>query len=158
MPWIAPRRSKELGEDVWLGWRLRRAGARAVFAADARVAHAVFPGTPASFVAEQTRLRYFPPMVARIPELRASIGWHRVFLHRRTAMFDAAAIGVAVAVGHRRRWALLAALPYARDLWRTARPWGRRRGPVVAVTRVAADAVGAGALIAGSVRARRPFL
>lgn len=160
-PWLAPRRSKELAEDVWLGWRLDRAGARVVFAPEVQVAHAVFPGTAWSFVAEHARLRYFPPMAARIPELRETLAYHRLFLNRRTAAFDLAVAGLAVAVGSRRplgRAGVLAALPYGRHVWRAARPWGRRRAPVVAAARVAADAVGAGALVAGSVRARRPLL
>jgi glycosyltransferase involved in cell wall biosynthesis len=156
-PWLSPHRSKELGEDVWLGWRLRRAGARAMFAPDARVAHAVFPGTPRTAIAEQARLRYFPVMVGRIPELRATLTYHRVFLHRRTAAFDAALAGTLMAVAQRRPTALVAAAPYARMLWRRARPWGRR-APLVAATQVAADAVGAAALVAGSVRAGRPLL
>lgn len=156
-PWLSPRRSKELGEDVWLGWRLRRNGARAVFAPDARVMHAVFPGTPRSAIAEQARLRFFPIMLARIPELRSTLTYHGVFLHRRTAAFDAALAGTVVAVTARRPIALLVALPYLRLLWRRSRPWGRR-APLVASTQVVADAAGAVALVVGSVRARRPLL
>ena len=156
-PWLSPRRSKELGEDVWLGWRLQRAGARVVFAPGARVAHAVFPGTPASFVAEHARLRFFPVMVARIPELRRTLAFGGLFLHRRTAAFDLAAAGILAGGLTGRRTTLLAGLPYARHVWRFARPWGRR-APVVAAARVAADAVGAVALAAGSVRSGRPLL
>lgn len=160
-PWLRPRRSKELGEDVWLGWRLQRSGARVDFAADARVAHAVFGGTPWSFVAEHARLRFFPVMVARIPELRTTLAHRRLFLHRRTAAFDVALIGVVLAGPRRDRWQYLTPLlvaPYARHVWCAARPWGPRCGPVVAAARVAADLVGAGALLVGSVHARRPLL
>jgi GT2 family glycosyltransferase len=157
-PWLAPRRSKELGEDVWLGWRLSRAGARIAFAPDARVAHAVFPGTAGGFVAEHARLRYFPVMAARIPELRETLCHRRVFLSRRTAAFDLALAGLLVAGATRRPLPALAAVPYARHVWRAARPWGRRRAPAVAAARVAADVVGAAALLAGSVRARQPLL
>lgn len=160
-PWLSPRRSKELGEDVWLGWRLQRAGASVVFAAEARVAHAVFPGTPWTFVAEHARLRFFPVMVDRIPELRATLAYRGIFLHRRAAAFDLAATGLLATLalrGPARRAPALLVLPYARHVWRAARPWGRRRGLLVAGAQVAADAVGAGALLAGSVRARRPLL
>ena len=156
-PWLSPKRTKELGEDVWLGWRLRRAGARVAFAPDALVRHAVFPGTPASFVAEKARLRYFPEMAARIPELRESFFHRRYFLNARTAAFDLALAGVAAAAITRRPVALAATLPYARHVWRTARPHGHG-APVVAATRVAAEIVGAGALVAGSLRARSPLL
>ncbi|MCU1678077.1 MAG: glycosyl transferase family 2 [Frankiales bacterium] len=157
-PWLDPRRSKELGEDVWLGWRLQRAGARVAFAADAQVAHAVFPGTPASFVAEHARLRFFPMMVARIPELRATFAYRRRFLNRRTAAFDLAAAGMVMGALTGRRAPLLAAVPYGRHVWRFARPWGRRRGPVVAAARVAADSIGCVALVAGSARSGKPLL
>ncbi|WP_354702302.1 hypothetical protein DSM112329_02660 [Paraconexibacter sp. AEG42_29] len=157
-PWLSPRRSKELGEDVWLGWRIARAGGRVAFAADARVAHAVFPGTAGSFVAEHARLRYFPVMAARIPELRGTLCFRRAFLSRRTAAFDLGLLGLVSAVLLRRPVLVLAAGPYARIVWRGARPWGLRRLPVVAAARVGADVVGAAALVAGSVRARRPLL
>lgn len=170
-PWLRPRRTKELGEDVWLGWRMTRAGARVAFAADAVVAHAVFPGTPRSFVAEHARLRFFPVMAARVPELRTSLCWRPALLSRRTAAFDLAVAGAATGVvaarrtrgsraGRRRGTALAvaAAVPYARVVWAGARPWGLRRLPAVASARVAADAVGFAALVWGSVRARRLLL
>lgn len=158
-PWLSPQRSKELAEDAWLGWRMRRAGARVVFTADAVVAHAVFPGTPRTYVAERLRLRFFPELVARVPELRGHFCHHRVFLSRRTALFDLAVGGVAVAAARRQPLALLAVIPYARQSWRTRARWhGRRGGMVVAGVDAAADAAGLAALSAGSVRARSPLL
>jgi glycosyltransferase involved in cell wall biosynthesis len=156
-PWLSPKRSKELGEDVWLGWRLRRAGARVAFAPDAVVAHAVFEGTPGSFVAERLRLRFFPEMAARIPELRQAFFWRRVFLTRRSAAFDLAAVGVGVAAARRCPVALAAVAPYGRELWRASH-WHGRRAPAVALTLAAADATGAVALAAGSLRARSLLL
>lgn len=64
--WLAPRRGIELGEDVWLGWGARRAGARTAFAEGAVVNHAVHQRRAAGFVAEQTRRRFFPALVHRI--------------------------------------------------------------------------------------------
>lgn len=157
-PWLSPRRSKELAEDVWLGWRLDRAGARVVFCSEARVAHAVFPGTARSFVAEHARLRFFPVMAARIPELRETLCFRHVFLHRRTAFFDLAVLGIAACGLQRRRSPLVLCLPYAREVWRFARPHGRRRAPGLAAARVAADSVGAAALATGSIRAAQPLL
>lgn len=156
--WLGTATAKELGEDAWLGWRAVRAGARTAFAADAVVRHAVHPGTPRSFVSERARLRFFPPLVARIPELRASFCFRRWFLTRRTAGFDLAIAGALLAARARRPWPLLLALPYARIVGRVAAPWGPRRGPAVAAANVAADAVGAVALAAGSVCARTPVL
>jgi len=152
-PWLTPKRSKELGEDVWLGWRARRAGARIAFAPDAVVAHAVFPGTPQTFVRERFRLRFFPELAARIPELRDAFFWRRWFLNRRSALFDLAAAGVLVAVAGRRPLALVAVAPYAREAWRAA-----GGSPRVAAVQAAADAVGAGGLVLGCVRARSVLL
>jgi len=153
-PWLRPRRSKELGEDVWLGWRLRRAGARVTFAHGAVVHHAVFPRSPGAFVAEHARVRFFPELVRRIPELRAELLWHGWFIHRRQACFDLALLGALTAIVLRRPLPLATTLPYAQELWRAVRGADRRRAPVVAAVRVAADAVSAGALAVGSAQAR----
>ncbi len=149
-PWLSPRGSKELGEDVWLGYRARRAGARIGFSAEALVHHAVEPRGPRAYVVERLRLRFFPVMTARIPELRQTFLYRRLFLSRRTAAFDAAVVGVAYAACRRRPLAALAALPYARML--------RHRRAEVAAVEVAADAVGLAALVAGSMRSRTPVL
>jgi glycosyltransferase involved in cell wall biosynthesis len=142
-----PQGGKELGEDTWFGWRARRRGARAVFADDVVVRHAVFPRTAAQYVAERRRLTAFPALVARVPELRSALCWRRAFLTRRGAAFDAAALGVAAALAARDARPLALALPYAAELARDPRPPG-----------VAADAVGAASLLAGSVRARTLLL
>jgi len=147
-PWLQPSDGKELGEDVWLGWRARRAGARVAFAADALVHHAVFPREPAEFVAERARLRFFPEMAARIPELREGFLFRRYFLSRRSAAFDLALAGALVA--RHRPAAALAVLPYARML--------AADGPSQAAVRAAADAVGFAALAYGSLRARSAVL
>jgi len=147
-PWLSPARSKELAEDVWFGWRAVRAGARTAFCDEALVHHAVFPRSSRDYVAERLRLRYFPAMAARIPELRERFFHRRVFLTPRSAAFDAALAGVALAALTRRPWPIALALPYAR-LARRRRAW-----PVDLV----ADAVGFGALVAGSIAARSPVL
>jgi glycosyltransferase involved in cell wall biosynthesis len=148
-PWLSPARSKELAEDVWFGWRAVRSGARTAFCEDALVHHAVFERGARDYVAERLRLRYFPAMAARIPELRDAFFWRRVFLTPRSAAFDAALAGVLLAAGSRRAWPLALALPYALIARRRRRAW-----PVDLV----ADAVGLGALLTGSVRARSPVL
>lgn len=153
-PWLRPRRSKELAEDVWLGWRLRRRGARVAYAPNARVHHAVFPRSPRAFVVERARVRFFPPMVRRIPELRAELLWHGWFLNRRQACFDLALLATLTAKASGRPAILVFAAPYARELWGSARGAGRRRAPAVAAVHLAADAVSAGALAVGSLRAR----
>jgi glycosyltransferase involved in cell wall biosynthesis len=165
--WLGPRAGKELGEDVWLGWRARRAGARIAASGDALAYHAVFPRGPVGFAAERWRLRFFPALAARVPELRRELFYGRVFLTRRSAAFDAAVLGLGLAMLTRTRPPLLAALPYAAMLRGDAREGrgrlgGRPRGVPGAITlsagRAAADAVGAAALTLGSVTARSPLL
>jgi GT2 family glycosyltransferase len=144
-PWLSPARSKELAEDVWFGWRAVRAGARTGFCETALVHHAVFPRGPRDYVAERLRLRYFPAMAKRIPELRQTFFWQRLFLTQRSAAFDLALAGAVLAAATRRPWPLALAVPYARIARRRPRAW-----PVD----VAADAVGLASLLAGSARAR----
>jgi glycosyltransferase involved in cell wall biosynthesis len=149
---LEPRAGKELGEDVWLGWRARRAGARTAFAPEALVHHAVFPRGPRGYIEERLRLRFFPELVRRIPELREHFLYRRCFLTARTARFDLAVVGVLLA--RRRHVALLATLPYAVIAVRRALPQGRRRLPAALATEAIADATGAAALAVGSLRSR----
>ena len=153
-PGIRPSISEgHFGEDVWLGWRAVREGARAVFAPDALVHHAVFPRGPRGFIAERWRLRYFPALVREVPELRREFyGW--AFLSLRTAHFDLALAGLAACLFAGRRAALLACAPYLlspgfrrSELWRRS-AWREN------LARGAADAVTFGALVRGSVAAR----
>ncbi len=86
-------------------------GARAAFAADALAHHAVFPRGWREYVEERRRLRYFPAMAARVPELREHFFYRRVFLSRRTAAFDLALAGAAGGLLLRSPLPLLAAGP-----------------------------------------------
>ncbi len=143
----------ELAEDVWLGWRARRAGGRSAFAPDALVHHAVHARGAAGYVGERQRARYFPALAARVPELRDQFFFRRVFLSRRTAIFEAGALGVLGALATGSVVPLAAALPYGGHLARRARPF-RKRAPLVAAAEVAADTVSVGSLLYGSVRER----
>ena len=149
---LTPGGGKELGEDVLFGWLARRNGARVGFALDAVVAHAVLERGARGFVAERRRLEAFPALAAAVPELRSAAFWRRGFLTKRSAAFDAAALALALAT--RRPGALAAALPYAALVAKDA----RSRGARYAAASVVADAVGAAALVAGSIRHRSPLL
>lgn len=153
--WLGPRRGKELGEDVWFGWRARRAGARIAACPQALVHHAVEPRGARAFVAERWRLRFFPALVQRVPELRSEFLYRRTFLNWRTARFDAALAGLAAAGATRRPLLAAAAIPYARTVSEDVRGPG---GAGAAAARVAADTVGLAAMLAGSVRYRTPVL
>jgi glycosyltransferase involved in cell wall biosynthesis len=152
--WLMPSDGKELGEDVWFGWSARRAGARIAFAADALVHHAVLPGRPRDLLVGRRRLRYFPAMAARIPELRDGFLWRRVFLSAHTATFDAALAGAAGALATRRAAPLALAAPYAVATVRRLRGHPPAFAAKLAVAWLAADAVGAWSLAAGSARYR----
>ena len=156
--WLRPRSGIELGEDILFGWRARRAGARTAFAADAVAHHAVFGRGPHDYVAERARLRFFPAIAARVPELREQFFFRRVFLSSRSAAFDLALAAAGAALAGRRPAAAAAAAPYAFLLARHSRRAGRRRWAAVALADLAADAVGAAALAVGSVRHRSPLL
>jgi hypothetical protein len=152
--WLGRATAKELAEDTWLGWRARRAGMRTAFAPEALVHHAVFPRDARGYVAERARLRFFPPLAQRIPELREHFFFRRAFLNARSAVFDLAAAGAVAAAATRRPALLAAAAPYAALAARDARERGKR----FAAASVAADAVGAAALAYGSARARSLLL
>jgi GT2 family glycosyltransferase len=150
LPFVA---EGHFGEDVLFGWRAVRAGARRGWAPDAVVRHAVFPRGPRGYIAEQARLRYFPHLVREVPEMRDG-----VFLTPRTAAFDLAVAGLALAAATRRAWPLLATVPYARRrAYQPARLW-RRSVLRINLALVAGDAVGLAALVRGSVQARRVVL
>jgi glycosyltransferase involved in cell wall biosynthesis len=152
---LGARIGKPLAEDLWLGWRARRAGARTAFSSEALVHHAVLPRGPAGYVAERLRLVYFPAIANRVPELRDSLFFGHFFLTRRSAAFDLALAGVALATLRRSPLALLAAAPYAVQLARYGSRWKSAR---VAAVEGGADAVGFAALAWGSVRSRSPVL
>jgi hypothetical protein len=155
--WLPARLGKPLAEDLWFGWRARRAGARTAFAAGALVRHEVFARGPAAYAAERARLVYFPAIAAKMPELRDTFFWRRWFLNERSAAFDAAVLGAALAARSRSPLPLAAAIPYARLARGRARAFGKR-APLVAAADLAADAVGLAALAIGSIRARSLLL
>jgi glycosyltransferase involved in cell wall biosynthesis len=152
---LGARIGKPLAEDVWLGWRARRADARTAFSSEALVHHAVLERGPGGYVGERLRLVYFPAIARRVPELRDSLFFGRWFLTRRSAAFDLAAAGMAVAAWRRSPLALLAAAPYAVGLARYGRRWRSAR---VAAVEAGADAVGFAALAWGSARSRTTVL
>jgi glycosyltransferase involved in cell wall biosynthesis len=154
--WLAAS-GRPMGEDLWFGWRARRAGAATAFCDDALVHHAVFARSPVAYAAERARLIHFPAIAARIPELRERFFFRRWFLNERSAAFDAAVLGVAAALRTRSPLPLAAAAPYARLLSRRAHQW-RGDATRVAVADFAADAIGLAALLAGSIRHRSPLL
>jgi GT2 family glycosyltransferase len=151
--WLGATIGKQLAEDLWFGWRARRAGATVAFRPQALVHHAVLPRGPLDYVAERARRVYFPPIATKVPELRETLFRHRCFLTPESEAFALALTGALAAALSKSRLPALAAGPYAWSLGRRAVIW-RKHAPVVAAVDLLADAVGFAALAVGSVRAR----
>jgi len=156
--WITPRRGTEMGEDVWLGWRARRRGARTAFCDAALVYHAVLRRGALAYITEQRRRRHFPEMASRIPELRDELFHRRYFLTARSMAFDGALAGLALAGTGHRGLGLLTSIPYLRTLGRSASGRRPREAGAMICAGMAADAVSAAALVRGSLETRSPVL
>lgn len=141
---------RPFGEDVQLAWRVKRAGWRSDFSADAVVRHEVTRTGLSGLVAEEWRRGMFPALVAEVPELRDHLpggGW---LLRPQSAWAQLAVAGAAAALASPAAGAALAA-PYA--LW-LARSRDLREVPYQALR----DAVASVALLIGSARARSVLL
>lgn len=99
----------------------------------------------------------FPALRREFPGLRDSL-LYGVFLNRRSAAFHLAVAGTTAALVVRRPVPLLATLPWLQRAWPDARRRGRGRAPLRLAQLAVADAVGAAALVQGSVRHRVPVL
>jgi glycosyltransferase involved in cell wall biosynthesis len=145
---------RPFGEDVWFVWRAKRDGARTAFADDAIVHHAVFERELLDAVAERYRSRYFPPLVALVPELRGRFLHRGVFLSPASMRFDLILVGGVAGAALRRWWpGLLGAAPYGVALAGELRKWPARVWVRVVAGTVAGDAVACVGLVRGSVRA-----
>jgi glycosyltransferase involved in cell wall biosynthesis len=154
----------QFGEDAELGWKMVREGARAAWAPDAVVRHAVFPRTYLDYLRYQAGLRRFPHLFRSTPEVRR-IFYHRYFVSRHHVLLTAVAtlwLGAAVtaAARHGRIAGGLALaggvaylVPEARNLVRAP------RGAVRALaTRIPRDVVEFSSALYGSIRWRRILL
>jgi glycosyltransferase involved in cell wall biosynthesis len=147
---------KLVGEDALLGWRVMEAGADLVFVPDAEVHHVRHPGSYRQWLTGHWGRTVFPELVRRHGSARRAL-WARWFLSRRTAAFDMATMGVLLAGSTRRPAWLLLVAPWARLALREAADRGG--DPAIRLLQVGAgDAVGAAALVAGSIRSRRLVL
>ena len=153
--WLEVEIGKAMAEDVWFGWKARRAGARSAFSAEALAHHAVFPRAWHAYVGERRRLRYFPAMARKMPELRSHFLFARTFLNRRSAALDLGLAGAAASVALRSPLPLAAAIPYGRMVLQRARAF--RDPSRVAAADVTADLVGLAAMLRGSLRYRSPL-
>jgi glycosyltransferase involved in cell wall biosynthesis len=152
--WIRPRAGKALAEDMWFAYRALRLGASVSFCEEAVAHHAVFARGWLEYALERRRLQYFPAMARKMPELRRTLLYRRAFLNRRSARFDLAIAAAAFAAARSSALPLAATLPYLRELRRHSRRAGPAvpGAPAVAAADLAADAIGAVAMVVGSVR------
>jgi glycosyltransferase involved in cell wall biosynthesis len=148
--------SRGFGEDAALGFLLARSGGRS-FAADAVVRHRWLPGTYADHLRGEWRVQGFPALTRVSQEARASL-WHGLFLHRRTAEVDVAVVGVAVAASLRTPWPVLLVVPWVYRRIQEVHRRNMRPRSVRTAQLLLADVVRCGALVRGSIRARRAVL
>ena len=145
------------GEDTLLGWRLKAAGMRATFDADALVYHRVHAGTFGEWLIELRRRVLFPTVVRLSPGMGRSL-FAGVFLSRTTAAFDLAVAGVLTAAFRQELWPLACVAPWLSIRWRDAR-WRAGRPPLFRLAQLGiGDVVSLASLLEGSVRARRIVL
>jgi GT2 family glycosyltransferase len=143
------------GEDVDLGWRVKKAGWQTRFAPEAVVFHAIMPiGLQRWFVTKQEFI--YPKLVRDHPELREYM-FGRYFYSRTQALFLLALLGVAGAFFH---WAALVAIvPY---FWsRASEPSATLKGPLRLLRPllyIPRDAITLGMLIAASIKFRSLLL
>jgi glycosyltransferase involved in cell wall biosynthesis len=141
-------------EDVDLGWRVRRLGYRVRYEPRALVHHRIMPLSAWHWVTQPRHFYNWPAKAARYPEFRRHL-FLGLWAQPAHALFDAAVVGIVLS--RWRRASLLLAAPYALDFVRRRRLSGR--WPLAkAFAHIAYDCVSFGALLAGSVRYRRPVL
>jgi hypothetical protein len=148
---------RAFGEDVLLGGAVVAGGGRHAFAADALVHHRYLPASFGDHLRSMRELAGFPAL-ARESRVLADALWGRAFLTARTASFDLAAVATVLAAARRQPALLAAAVPWVLGTWPMTRSHGGRPGVIRLAQLAVADAVGAAALLEGSLRHRRPVL
>lgn len=145
------------GEDVLLGSAVVASGGARCFAPEALVHHRYLPATFGDHLRSMRELAGFPALARESSTVSAAL-WRRVFLTRRTAAFDLAAMATVLAALRRRPLLLALAAPWIVLTWPTTRSHGGRPGIVRLAQLGVADAVGAASLVEGSLRHGRLVL
>ena len=145
------------GEDVLLGAAVVSSGGRHRYAPGALVHHRYLPASFRDHLASMRELAGFPGLV-RESAILADALWAGVFLTPRTASFDLAVLATVLAVIVRRPAFLAGVVPWAMLSWPMTREHGGRPGIVRLMQLGLADAVGAAALVRGSLRHGRVVL
>lgn len=147
-----------LGEDTVAGWRVRRLGGAARYEPDSLVRHEVFAGGLRWHLHRASGYGTFNALARRFPEMRRELFWHRYFLRRRSAEFDALSVGIALAATARRHPVrLLFAMALSLPWLRRHRP-SQAGGAVATLEMLAFEATAAASLVRGSIRERTVVL
>jgi GT2 family glycosyltransferase len=157
---LTPEQGRGFGEDAELAWRVLSSGGRAAFADDALVHHRCVPADFRWWLRHQRHAAGFPGLARRSPLVSRWL-WGRVFLTRRTAVFDLALTGAVAAALTRRWWLLVLVAPWLRLRWRDAAATcrgDRSKAAVVLGQHAVSDLVMFGSLVEGSIRHRRLVL
>jgi glycosyltransferase involved in cell wall biosynthesis len=161
---INPGGRPAYGWDSDLAWRLLRQGYQSRFLPDVVAYQEVFPQSALEWVRYGWRARSIPYAVKRVPELRRTALFWRVFTNRFTLTFDVGVLGVLLALILRRRWPVFLAVPWfvwaapqhsIHDVWPPSR-WPKLGVKVSLMT--ARYAVHLAGLLVGSVKERRLVL
>jgi glycosyltransferase involved in cell wall biosynthesis len=150
------------GEDVDLGWRVRRLGGVAIFADTIVVEHRATPMRPLHWLLRPFVLEVFPRLLRDIPELRYTRLWRRYFLSRDTLYFELACLGLVLGYKTRYRFLILASLPWFSrikgEISRETRKHGPVWGAAVFGLTVQRSLLMSAVLIGASIRYRRLVL
>jgi len=144
------------GEDVMLGWKVKREGWQARFVPEALVYHAVLPITKREWI-WQKRQMLWPHLVRVVPELRSEVMYGGYFLnsaHAGATLLLLGIIGCALSP-----WSLLLAVPYFAI--RASEPSKSLRGPLKLVrplVYLGRDVAAVCGMAIASVRARSLLL
>jgi glycosyltransferase involved in cell wall biosynthesis len=118
------------GDDTEMGWRVKRAGYRSVFAAEAMVCHLSTPISARSYLLQPVAGQVIPKLVAAFPELRDTCLYRRYFIHKQSATFYLLLLGFAMT--RLTPWSAILAVPWLQDAWPAVkvdawppRRWGR---------------------------------
>ena len=146
------------GEDTDLAWRAIEAGAEPRFVGEALVWHAVVSRTVGRAVADATRWRDLPAVVARHPGLHDWL--HRRHFWNREHMAIAIALAGVPLARRAPALAALAAVPYlsARINWREPHPRRIARALATMPLFATLDAIEVAARLPAAVRHRVPVL
>ncbi len=157
---LTPEFGRGFGEDADLAWRVLEGGGSPAFAKDALVYHRYVPRSFRRWLRGRRHTAGFPALARRSPlvaqRLRCGL-----FLNTKSAAFDTAVVGLALAGVLRRPWPLLAALPWLRLRWADSvylAHGDRSRAAGLLVQHGVSDLVTFASLLEGSVRHRRLIL